>query len=510
MKPIKFAALMLSAAMLLCSCGASETEDGGDNRITQESETATTTAAATLSENAVTAAESIDIDITFTQTADATVISITSSAVSQFVSETQKDKSIENSFYLTFLPSEANGGFFSGYTMKFEFLGDSQNAMFSDLSAQKSYYSDNGQYPDLLFALEGDTAVWSIGNADMKLDKIETVEVYAYVGEDNPNTAMLRTILPISEITVGSELPLPDESKLPYSITGVYNTGSHNSTLGEELLFVSAVPGGYSISYGDYVSPIMQAGVNSGGGINLERETDGEKVSFFSGNDPNFQSGMLYVKDKSGNEIYHFDGRKAQIHPGSYSYLDAATGAPVEYIKMEIENGLFKFIIADEYTTEWLSPKTVTESQIIFDVTKYVGNQVVTEVILMNTHNRLFPQAGLFIEFAEYSPLRGGLLFGDVDESASAKYYGTYKTAEGKAEHTVVIDENGVTIDGQFTVACSVDEIIYGRDWKTLSVDGSSLSSPIFSWEFDGARQSIRIYDTYLTGDGKYFDAFLQ
>jgi hypothetical protein len=226
-------AVALTLTLAACGGESTETETTTTTKAvttTTEAETATTTTKAadiTTTDDdeseedvtvtvAVTAPQSNGVDITFTQTADTTVVSVTSPAVSQFASQAKQDMSKGNSFNMNFSTVDDSGYYMPAFFLTFEFVDyreDSLNAFFTDSAAQTSYYDTGSEFDEMRFSLDGDTATWTINNTVIQLDKIETVEVYAYVGEDDSNNALLPwTRVPVSDITVGSELPSTGES----------------------------------------------------------------------------------------------------------------------------------------------------------------------------------------------------------------------------------------------------------------------------------------------------------
>jgi hypothetical protein len=498
MKRISIFTLTLMMVLALAACGGqsgasangdagnsggAENDVGGQNNGGAENDGGTPQAADTSANG--------NINISFAQEGDFTLITIISPYVSQFTEEALKlpeEEIYQASFSVHFNNQddwEQGFGVSFGHQHSYTYVDNQEVATYTTRGHFNQYANDlylSSGEGGLVVEVDGDKAEWYISGVELSLDNITDVSINAGLMNEisDPDDYLFFDSIQIAQVAVSDTVPVADVTALPFDVTGMYAGENYENEADNAIFYVNALPGGYEISIGDFTTGPLQPEIRNdeyGDYISFQSNTpDGYVSASFSSyiGDTAKIGASLDRGDASGATVY-LNGGKVYLHPGTLMTWDSENQTTKTAMTYEFEDGKFRFSITDgEYTSDWLEPD-VSSYSLGFT---FISGGVEFNVVIRNI-NSILDQS------IDIEKLTNGAHDSTVyaypeitkEDVAGIDFTGTYDE-NGDPERTLVISQDTVTVAGRFT--CERDDAaFFNSRWKPMTLTDQTSGEKI-------------------------------
>jgi hypothetical protein len=493
MKRIQIFTLTLMMIFTLAACGGKPgssangdalNSGGAGNNVGAENDGGGTPQAADTSTNG-------NMNISFAQEGDVTLITIISPYVSQFTEEALKlpeEEIYQASFSVHFNNQEdweQGFGLSFGHQHSYTYVDNQEVATYTTHGYFNQYSNDlhfGTSEGGLVVEVDGDKAEWYISGAEVSLDNITHVSINAGLMNEisDPEDYLFNEYITIAQVAVSDTVPVADVTALPFDVTGMYAGENYENEADNAIFNVTALPGGYEISIGDFTTGPLRPEISHdeyGDYIRLQSNTpDGYITAGFScyKGDSAKISASLDRRDASGATVY-LNGGKVYLRPGTLMTWDMDDQTTKTAMTYEYEDGKFRFSITDgEYTSDWLEPDVSSYS---FGFT-FTSGGVEFNVVIRNI-------SSILEQSVDIEKITNGVHDSTVyaypeitkEDVAGIDFTGTYDE-NGDPDRTLVISQDTVTVAGRFT--CERDDAaFFNSRWKPMTLTDQASGEKI-------------------------------
>lgn len=434
--------------------------------------------------------------VSFAQEGDITVITIISPYIPQFTEEALKLPDGEIRFANFGLNFNNQDDWEKSFSVSFGHQHTSDQEVTSHTSYGRFYQNDyqlNSDEGGLQLKVTGDKAEWFISGVELSLDGITDVQISAGLVNSisDPSDYLFLEHMPITQVVVNDTLPMPDVSELPFDITGAY-IETYSDAYEGGFIFVEAVPGGYVMTCGDYVSPIFIPNEITEDELFyiIKFSTTGfDRLDFSFSMEKEDPDGGYTLKNNlyspisayfsihsSDGQDQSYGGDKVYLQPGTFMTYDFTNGVSSPMVSYEMQDGKFRFRFpvdgySEEYETDWVTPIS-SSGRLRFPI-DIEGREA--EVTLTGEVRGFYSIAVVGIEgtgWRSYLRENEALL-------PLLDFTGTYLTTSSSGEQFMMTIEDGeVTCTGVFEGTCTAADL-FSSIWKpfglTYDVTGEKL-----------------------------------